>query len=142
MHDPAAVLAKLGTVTIDGFADGTFIEWDYDVPNAIEAVPGVNITGHVKATNYAGWVQFTVHWRASQVLAKLNAMRKAAQAPGANLFWPLIVADVSGLSLVKLTKARFQSRPRGSYSTTGPSTRVFRFRGERLDCDELGYLES
>ncbi len=139
MHDPAAVLAKVGTLTVDGFADGTFIEWDYDVPEAVTYVPGVTGGGHVKNSNRAGWIQFTVHWRSTLVLAKLNFMRKAADAAGANLFWPVIVSDVSGLSIVKLTRGRFQSRPRGSYSTTGPSARVFRFHGTKLEVDELGF---
>jgi len=141
MHDPAAVTAQIGPdFTASGFADGEFLTYGYDVPDEVTAVPGVNITGHVKSVNRAGFVQLVFHFK-SKSLKKLNAMRKAAAAPGANVKFTLIVADLSGLSIVKLTGARFQSRPGGSYATTGPSSRTFRFHGELLEVDELGFPE-
>ena len=141
MHDPAAVNVQIGpSFTASGFADGEFLTYGFDVATAVTAVPGINITGHVKTASRSGYVQIVLHWK-SKSLKKLNAMRKASAAPGANVKFTLIAADLSGLSIVKLTGARFESRPGGSYATSGPSSRTFRFHGEILEVDELGYSE-
>lgn len=141
MHDPAAVQCQIGpALTVTGFADGEFLSYGFDVPNEVEAVPGINITGHVKSANRAGFVQIVLHWK-SPSLAKLQAMRAASNAAGANVKFKIVVADLSGLSIVTLKDARFQSRPGGSYSTTGPSARTFRFHGTELTPVELGYPE-
>jgi len=141
MHDPASVQVQVGpALTVTGFADGEFLSYGFDVANDFEAVPGINITGHVKSSNRAGFIQLVLHWK-SPSLAKLQAMRSASAAPGANVKFKMVVADLSGLSIVTLQDARFQSRAAGSYSTTGPSARTFRFHGTVLTPVELGYPE-
>ena len=143
MHDPASVTCQVGpALSVTGFADGEFLTYGFDVANDFEAVPGVGVTGHVKSSNRAGFIQIVLHWKApAQILAKLNAMRASSAAPGANIAFKVVVADLSGLSIVTLEGARFQSRAAGSYSTTGPSTRTFRFHGVKLTPVELGYVE-
>lgn len=141
LHDPGAFTAQWGPdLPITGFAGQEFFTYGYDETDEVTPVSGVNIVGHVKSVNRGGFIQLVLHWQ-SPSLAPLNMKRKAAAAPGGNVAATLVCTDLSGLSVYKLTKARLQSRPSGSYSTTGPSARTFKWHGERLEVDELGFVE-
>jgi hypothetical protein len=141
LHDPAAVQVTLGPLPITGFAAGSFCDYAYDNADAITYVPGVNGGGHVKSTNAAGSVTLTLH-PDSKSLPALLALRKATMKGGGNVKGTLVVADLSGADIITLAGARLVNRPGGSYSDTGPSSRVFRFHGKNLEVNELGFPEA
>lgn len=140
LHDPSAVQVTLGPLPITGFAAGEFCNYAFDNADAITYVPGINGGGHVKSTNAAGSVTLTLH-PDSKSLPALLALRKATMKKGANVKSTLVVADLSGASIISLANARLVSRPGGSYADTGPSSRMFRFHGSELDVNELGFPE-
>lgn len=131
-YDPAEVLTTFFGIPLTGFADGTFVEVDYNEDAFTLMVGAGGETARARSQNRSGTVTFTL-MASSPCNDLLSAVAIADRASGLGV-GPVGIKDNNGTSLVAGANAWVKKMPKVEYAKEVGS------RQWVLECDALDML--
>lgn len=128
-YDPAQVIVTFGGAVLSGYADGTFVNVQFDESQWNKVTGADGLTQRSKTNNYAGSVTITLLAGSASndtLSTAWNSDRTDNDGDGA-----LIVKDASGNTLWSASSAWIQGMPAQAFSKQGET------REWVIDCGAL-----